>query len=66
MTDTDAQALSRDDLPLTVAFLITLAATLGALFVGEVLRHMPKLPWLCPVSDRNGGQHPPPSPGIIL
>ncbi len=33
--------LSRDDLPLLAAFLIALAATLGALFIGEVLGQMP-------------------------
>ena len=41
MTNTDAQALSRDDLPLMAAFLIALTATLGALFIGEVLGQMP-------------------------
>ncbi|MFN4156691.1 MAG: disulfide bond formation protein B [Paracoccaceae bacterium] len=41
MTNADTQTLSRDDLPLTVAFLIALAATLGALFIGEVLGQMP-------------------------
>lgn len=41
MTNTDPQSLSRDDLPLTAAFLIALAATLGALFIGEVLGQMP-------------------------
>lgn len=41
MTKPDAQALSHDDLPLTVAFLIALGATLGALFIGEVLGQMP-------------------------
>ncbi len=33
--------MSRDDLTLTLAFLIALAATLGALFIGEVLGQMP-------------------------
>lgn len=37
----DPQTLSRDDLALTAAFLIALAATLGALFIGEVLGQMP-------------------------
>ena len=37
MTNADTQTLSRDDVPLTAAFLISLAATLGALFIGEVL-----------------------------
>lgn len=41
MTKADPQSLSRDDLSLTVAFLIALAATLGALFIGEVLGQMP-------------------------
>ena len=41
MTKADPQGLTRDDLPLTVAFLIALAATLGALFIGEVLGQMP-------------------------
>lgn len=41
MIDTDARDLSRDDLPLTAAFLIALTATLGALFIGEVLGQMP-------------------------
>lgn len=41
MTNADTQTLSRDDVPLTAAFLIALAATLGALFIGEVLGRMP-------------------------
>ena len=41
MTKADPQDLSRDDLTLTAAFLIALAATLGALFIGEVLGQMP-------------------------
>ena len=41
MTNADTQTLSRDDVPLTAAFLIALAATLGALFIGEVLGQMP-------------------------
>ena len=41
MTNPDPQALSRDDLPLMAAFLIALAATLGALFLCEVLGKMP-------------------------
>mgnify|MGYP001472130663 FL=1 len=40
MTRTDEQALSRDDLVLTLAFLIALGATFGALFIGEVLGQM--------------------------
>ena len=34
MTKADPETLSRDDLALTAAFLIALAATLGALFIG--------------------------------
>lgn len=41
MTNVDPQKLSRDELALTAAFLIALAATLGALFIGEVLGRMP-------------------------
>ena len=41
MNNPDAQRLSRDELLLTTAFLIALAATLGALFIGEVLGQMP-------------------------
>ena len=41
MTNTDVQSLSHDDLHLTAAFLIALAATLGALFIGEVLGQTP-------------------------
>jgi len=41
LTNPDTQALSRDDLPLMAAFLIALAGTLGALFIGEVLGQMP-------------------------
>ncbi|WP_242679176.1 disulfide bond formation protein B [Rhodobacter calidifons] len=41
MTDRDTGQLSRDDLFQTVAFLIALTATLGALFIGEVLGQMP-------------------------
>jgi disulfide bond formation protein DsbB len=41
LTRTDEQALSRDDLVLTLAFLIALGATFGALFIGEVLGQMP-------------------------
>lgn len=41
MTNADALSLSRDDLRLTAAFLVALAATLGALFIGEVLGQMP-------------------------
>ena len=35
MTNTDVQSLSHDDFHLTAAFLIALAATLGALFIRE-------------------------------
>ena len=41
MTNLDARVPTGDDLPLTIAFLIALAATLGALFIGEVLGQMP-------------------------
>ena len=41
MTNLDAQVPTGDDLPLTIAFLIALAGTLGALFIGEVLGQMP-------------------------
>lgn len=41
MTKADPQSLSRDELSLIAAFLIALAATLGALFIGEVLGQMP-------------------------
>ncbi|HQU69623.1 MAG TPA: disulfide bond formation protein B [Albidovulum sp.] len=41
MTNPDAQRLSRDEVLLTAAFLIALAATLGALFIGEVLGQLP-------------------------
>ena len=41
MTRTDEQALSRDDLVLTLAFLIALGATFGALFIGEVMGQLP-------------------------
>jgi disulfide bond formation protein DsbB len=41
LTDRDTGKLSRDDLFQTAAFLIALAATLGALFIGEVLGQMP-------------------------
>ena len=41
LTKADPQSLSRDDLSLIAAFLIALAATLGALFIGEVLGQMP-------------------------
>lgn len=41
MTDADANSLSRDDLPLLAAFAVALAATFGALFIGEVLGQMP-------------------------
>ena len=41
MTNTDTKALSREDVTLMSAFVIALAATLGALFIGEVLGQMP-------------------------
>lgn len=41
MTKTETQTLSRDDLLFLAAFLIALSATLGALFIGEVLGQMP-------------------------
>lgn len=41
MTETDAKVVSRDDLPLLAAFAVALCATLGALFIGEVLGKMP-------------------------
>lgn len=41
MTNAEPSQLSRDDLPLSVAFLIALTAMLGALFIGEVLGQMP-------------------------
>jgi disulfide bond formation protein DsbB len=41
LTNRDAQSLSRDEMALGAAFLIALAATLGALFIGEVLGQMP-------------------------
>lgn len=41
MTNAELQAVSRDDLPLVAAFLIALAATLSALFIGEVLGQPP-------------------------
>ena len=41
MTEADAQDLSRDDLPLLAAFAVALSASLGALFIGEVLGQMP-------------------------
>ena len=41
MTNADAKALSGDDLPLLAAFAVALSATLGALFIGEVLGQMP-------------------------
>ncbi|HPR05464.1 MAG: disulfide bond formation protein B [Zhengella sp.] len=41
MTDPESQRLNRDELLITVAFLIAMAATLGALFIGEVLGQMP-------------------------
>jgi disulfide bond formation protein DsbB len=41
MTNAEPSHLSRDDLLLACAFLIALTATLGALFIGEVLGQMP-------------------------
>ena len=41
MTERIDPTLSREDFALTGAFLLALAATLGALFIGEVLGQMP-------------------------
>jgi disulfide bond formation protein DsbB len=41
LIETDSKTLSRDDISLSAAFLIALTATLGALFIGEVLGQMP-------------------------
>ncbi|MEO1911221.1 MAG: disulfide bond formation protein B [Paracoccus sp. (in: a-proteobacteria)] len=41
MTAPDSRRLSRNDLAISSAFLVALAATLGALFIGEVLGQMP-------------------------
>jgi disulfide bond formation protein DsbB len=41
LTNPDPQSLSGEDMPLLAAFVIALAATLGALFIGEVLGQMP-------------------------
>ncbi|PZR00872.1 MAG: disulfide bond formation protein B [Cereibacter sphaeroides] len=41
MTAADPRTLSREDLPLLAAFAVALSATLGALFIGEVLGQMP-------------------------
>ena len=41
MTNAEPSQLSRSDLALAAAFLIALTATLGALFIGEVLGQMP-------------------------
>lgn len=41
MTTINNRALSREDLPLLSAFLIALAATFGALYIGEVKGQMP-------------------------
>ncbi len=41
MTEADATDLSRDHLPLLAAFAVALSATLGALFIGEILGQMP-------------------------
>lgn len=41
MNEADSETLSRDDLPLAAAFAVALSATLGALFIGEVLGQMP-------------------------
>jgi len=41
LTKPDLQRLSRDETLLSAAFLIALVATLGALFIGEVLGHVP-------------------------
>ncbi|RJK93513.1 disulfide bond formation protein B [Paracoccus aestuarii] len=41
MTATKTSRVTRDELTLLAAFLIALTATLGALFIGEVLGQMP-------------------------
>lgn len=41
MTAPDPRGLSRNDIAISTAFLVALAATLGALFIGEVLGQMP-------------------------
>ncbi|MBM3603238.1 MAG: disulfide bond formation protein B [Alphaproteobacteria bacterium] len=41
MTATDTRNLSHDELAALLAFLIALTATLGALFIGEVMGQMP-------------------------
>lgn len=41
MTKTDRWVPARDEVLLMAAFLVALAATLGALFIGEVLGQMP-------------------------
>lgn len=41
MIEADSGRLTRQDAPLLVAFMIAMAATLGALFIGEVLGQMP-------------------------
>ncbi|MGZ3215082.1 MULTISPECIES: disulfide bond formation protein B [Paracoccus] len=41
MTATKTRGVTRDELTLLAAFLIALTATLGALFIGEVLGQMP-------------------------
>lgn len=41
MTKSDAHDVSQEDLPVVAAFLVALVATLGALFIGEVLGQMP-------------------------
>ncbi|MBN8291913.1 disulfide bond formation protein B [Rhodobacter sp. NTK016B] len=41
MAKPESQALSCEDILLLAAFLIALAATLGALFIGEVMGQMP-------------------------
>jgi len=41
LTAPDTRGLSRNDLAISTAFLVALAATLGALFIGEVLGQMP-------------------------
>ena len=41
MTAPDPRDLSRNDIAISTAFLVALAATLGALFIGEILGQMP-------------------------
>lgn len=41
LANPEPQPLTAEELPLLTAFVIALAATLGALFIGEVLGQMP-------------------------